>query len=305
MSTSRNDGKEKELIPIAGTSPLLAPTLPRSDGAATETGGGSVQGTEAGGGSVQRRENREARGFHNQNFWKFFFEILVTDVKFGSTVLGKWFTKLHDEENWLENIRGYLGTLAGLITTMSFAAALAPPGGVVSASIADSMEEAKRSIAELTNNAPATLPGGEAVLAFIDPAEYHRFLFWNGMCMYCSLIILLLMLSGTPLKHRLMVWLCSALMCLDVLAVGNMFSIVVSLTTPRVGGVWARDAGIRTILMYVWIGALAVVVGVITIRMVYWCVAKCSKREIMDEEVGVGLASVVRDAAGGVGAARL
>lgn len=183
---------------------------------------------------------------------------------------------------------------------MSFAAALAPPGGVVSASIADSIEDAKRSAAELAKN--ATIPGGEALLAFIDPREFNQFLFWNSLCMYLSLVTFLMMMSGIPLKHRLLVWLCSALMYADVFALDSLFSGVVSLTTPRVGGVWARDAKIRKGLKYGWMGALALVLVVLTVRLLYRFAMTFSKKTITDEEVGGGAAT--GDAAGGDGAAR-
>lgn len=70
--------------------------------------------------------------------------IIRTNTQFYFFKVKEWISKYEgDEEKWLDNVRVYMVTIAGMIMTMSFAACLAMPGGVVSAAIGNTIENAE------------------------------------------------------------------------------------------------------------------------------------------------------------------
>ncbi|KAL5987583.1 hypothetical protein ACLOJK_035332 [Asimina triloba] len=94
------------------------------------------------------------------------------------------------DDKWLENTRGSLMIVAILISTVTFQAALNPPGGVYQdTTYGDPSEKYWHYV-------------GEAVLSYRAPLRYTVFVIFNGIGFVASLLIILLLLSELPLDQK-------------------------------------------------------------------------------------------------------
>ncbi|XP_058750259.1 uncharacterized protein LOC131623275 isoform X2 [Vicia villosa] len=190
-----------------------------------------------------------------------------------------------DKDEWLEQMRGNLGLIATVIATITFQIALNPPGGV--RPVKDDGENNPDVIActlyskdgNLTNG--LKLCPGEAVLAVIYPGSYLEFLFWNSICFVSSLTVLLLLVSGFPLKHRFPMWLLSIGMCLTLTSLAITYITAVQMVTPD--PVWGPAKDFQRTLLLTWVAMLFLLALFLTLRFIMWVVnifLKIGKRAI-------------------------
>ncbi|XP_030530062.1 ankyrin repeat-containing protein NPR4-like [Rhodamnia argentea] len=101
------------------------------------------------------------------------------------------------KENEISRHRSSLMVVASLIATVAFQAAITPPGGVWQNDL--TVDE---------NGLPVKDPhyAGTSIMAHNQRAEYGLFFIFNTMAFLSSLSIILLLVSGLPIKRRRWMW---------------------------------------------------------------------------------------------------
>ncbi|XP_058750261.1 uncharacterized protein LOC131623277 [Vicia villosa] len=224
------------------------------------------------GNSVEESTNEEAK-----KGWRKVVEIIWS-----------WMAYKNKNE-WLDQMRGNLCLTATIIATMTFQMALNPPGGV--RPVKDDGDKNPDVIAcssviayydngtEITNPLLQLCPG-EAVLGFIFPDDYFKFLYWNTICFVASLSVLLMLVCGFRLNHRFPMWLLSIGMCLTLTSLVKTYLTALSMVTP--GPLWIRAKKFQQNLMYAWIVFSLFSAMLLTLRFAIWLgyeYSKSSKRE--------------------------
>ncbi|XP_028752069.1 ankyrin repeat-containing protein BDA1-like [Neltuma alba] len=135
-----------------------------------------------------------------------------------------------------EDMRGNLSLVATVISTITFQAALNPPGSVIQQNIRPSDPDFNLTTSYNTsiNDGPlGCLPyrdnfgfdrsyrpcPGQAMFAYREPYYFGKFITYKTISFVASLCVALLLVSRVPLKHRFVLWLLSigmgiALTCL-------------------------------------------------------------------------------------------
>ncbi|PNX77174.1 hypothetical protein L195_g033137 [Trifolium pratense] len=210
--------------------------------------------------------------------------------------LGSWLS-YNGKDKWLDQMRGNLGLMATVIATMTFQMALNPPGGV--RSIKDEANPPTSAYAyppdayayppDANNGNPndalsCTLDGylylkvcpGESVLAVVYEDLYFRFLVSNTICFIASLSILLLLVSGIPLDHRLPMWMLSIGMWVTLTSLAISYLTAVGMTTPD--PLYAKASKFIEMLIRVWMILLAIITLCHTLRLIIWIVKLIYKK---------------------------
>ncbi|PRQ56857.1 putative PGG domain-containing protein [Rosa chinensis] len=126
--------------------------------------------------------------------------------------------------DWLEETRGMLIVVAGMIATMTFQAAVNPPGDVRQGDNTNS----GNIYGSPSSTESEICYAGSAVLAcgVSDAFDYFLlFMNFSTISFLASLSVTLLLISGFPLHNRLCMWLLSMGMCiiLSCLALTDLF----------------------------------------------------------------------------------
>lgn len=182
-----------------------------------------------------------------------------------------WSKYLQFQGNWIEETRGTLMLVATVIATMTFQSAISPPGGVW---------QENTHAGGLNCTTYGVCEAGTAVLAYAWPHEFIKFMTYNTISFFSSLGVVLLLISGFPLKNKVMMWVLTLAMTVAVtfmaltyvfaqglVAPYHIIQQVYSMTYPRVVVTW---------------GILLLVVGLIhTLRLVFW-VKKRTKLKLQE-----------------------
>ena len=102
-------------------------------------------------------------------------------------------------DDWLERKQNALMVVASLLATMAFQAGVNPPGGI--------WQDNFQGDSTLKRRKP-----GSAIMADIRPFQYKCFLAYNTAGFMASVSIILLLMSGLPLKRRFFVWIFTVIM---------------------------------------------------------------------------------------------
>ncbi|KAK9279645.1 hypothetical protein L1049_013324 [Liquidambar formosana] len=163
--------------------------------------------------------------------------------------------------NWLEEIHGTLMVVATVIATMSFQAALNPPGGV--------WQEDTNKGAKCGN--PKCI-AGTSILAYTYPQSLDLFYTYNTVSFVSSLTIILLLFSGFPLKNKICMWLLTMTMCTTVTFMALTYLKSLDLVTP--------DPKMREVdrmyrsTVHIWFGLIVAIALSNAIGFLYWLVKK-------------------------------
>lgn len=171
-----------------------------------------------------------------------------------------WSKYLQFQGNWIEETRGTLMLVATVIATMTFQSAISPPGGVWQENT-------------LTGGLNCTTYGlceaGTAVLAYAWPHEFIKFMTYNTISFFWSLGVVLLLISGFPLKNKVMMWVLTFAMTVAVTFMALTYVFAQGLVTPY--HIIQQVYNMRYPRVVVTWGVLLLVVGLIhTLRFVFW-----------------------------------
>ncbi|KAF8006042.1 hypothetical protein BT93_K0359 [Corymbia citriodora subsp. variegata] len=157
-------------------------------------------------------------------------------------------------EKWLEKKRDSLMITATVIAAMAFQAILSPPGGAWS-------DDKKQN--------DITYYAGTPIMATNNPNVYLRFCIYNTVSFLASLSTIFLLMSGLPMKNKVLMWILMAttwvtitfmaLAYLESMVAGQNMVIEHKLVATSVTPVISYS-------MYVWLGIIAIVILVHTVR---------------------------------------
>lgn len=185
----------------------------------------------------------------------------------------------HKHTDWLDRKRSALMVVASLIATVAFQAGLTPPGGVWQ----DDYQED-------SNGNPADLPHtvGTAVMATKDPLQYGLFMIFNTIAFLASLSIILLLVSGLPLKRRRWMWIQMVIMWISITAQVLTYFLALRFMSPKslIAQTMLRE--VTQISVLTWLCLMLVVFIGNIVRMNLWVLRKygyIKEKERKEEDI--------------------
>ncbi|KAG6716928.1 hypothetical protein I3842_04G073000 [Carya illinoinensis] len=176
-----------------------------------------------------------------------------------------WVKYLKHQGNWIEETRGTLMVVATVIATMTFQAGITPPGGVWQENTTTGGFSCSQPVCE----------AGTAVLSYAWPLDYTHFLSFNTTSFFASLSVVLLVISGFPLRNKFAIWLLTLAMTTAVTFMALTYLTGVGLVTPD--HLLPKFYEMVYPSVGTWIGLLAIVGVVHTIRLFHWILKKIGK----------------------------
>ncbi|KAL2554047.1 Ankyrin repeat family protein [Forsythia ovata] len=165
--------------------------------------------------------------------------------------------------DWLGRKRSALMVVASLIATVAFQAGLTPPGGVW-----------QDDYTKDENGNPVSNPHtvGQSIMAYKDPKEYGIFMIFNTIAFLSSLSIILLLVSGLPLKRRRWMWLQMMIVWIAITAQVVTYFLTLRHMSPRdVEGILRK---VTEISVLTWLTLMVVVFIGNMVRMNLWILRK-------------------------------
>ncbi|XP_062091103.1 ankyrin repeat-containing protein BDA1-like isoform X2 [Humulus lupulus] len=160
--------------------------------------------------------------------WKSPIERRITKSSASSINLkGQSFNKQpmkHKHTDWLGRKRSALMVVASLIATVAFQASITPPGGVWQDTLRGS-----------SNSTDSDKPHevGKSIMASSDDSEYGLFMIFNTLAFLSSLSIILLIVSGLPIKRRRWMWIQMVIMWIAITAQVVTYFIALRHMSPK------------------------------------------------------------------------
>ncbi|KAL7123114.1 hypothetical protein ACP275_01G085600 [Erythranthe tilingii] len=176
-----------------------------------------------------------------------------------------WNGLLKQQSEWLERKKDSLMIVASLIATMAFQVGVNPPGGV--------WQEDKLFDSE---GNPEVYPhvAGFSVFASNYPEGYPRFYMINTISFIASLSIILLLMSGLPIRRRFFMWILMVITWVAITAIALTYLLSITVLTPD------NNVTLHSVLglvVLVWLGLMALVLVGHTVRLIVRMVKKTRK----------------------------
>ncbi|XP_062097773.1 ankyrin repeat-containing protein BDA1-like [Humulus lupulus] len=172
-------------------------------------------------------------------------------------------SKKPKQVDWLGRRRSSLMVVASLIATVAFQAAISPPGGVWQE---DYLVDSDGKPVEDPHNA------GKSVMADSYPFQYGQFMIMNTIAFLSSLSIILLLVSGLPLRQRRWMWLQMVIMWIAITSLsGTCFVGLIYMTPESKRGVLYN---VTRVSVLVWLPLMGVIFGGNVVRMIRWFLIK-------------------------------
>ncbi|XP_022732418.1 ankyrin repeat-containing protein BDA1-like [Durio zibethinus] len=149
--------------------------------------------------------------------------------------------------DWLERKRNSLMVVASLLATMAFQAGVNPPSGVW-------QDDSKQHYA------------GYSIWADSYPISYEIFLISNTTGFLASLSIILLLISGLPLRHRFFMWVLMVIMWVAISAMAYTYLVSVSAISRTEDD--PVQLKVISSAVYVWLGLMLLLLLGHTIRLI-------------------------------------
>ena len=169
----------------------------------------------------------------------------------------------HKHTDWLGRKRSALMVVASLIATVAFQAAITPPGGVW---------QADETVDEKGNPLEHPRKAGTAVMAYSQDIEYGQFMIFNTLAFLASLSIILLLVSGLPIKKRRWMWIQMIIMWIAITAQVITYFISLRHMSPDSAAGMLHD--VTEISVLAWLCLMGVVFIGNMVRMNLWVLRK-------------------------------
>lgn len=167
--------------------------------------------------------------------------------------------KTRKHTDWLGRKRSALIVVASLIATVAFQATLSPPGGFWQDDF--TADPAK-------NDTKKSHHVGMAVMATALPQAYGQFMIFNTLAFLSSLSIILLVVSGLPMKRRRWMWTQMVTMWIAITALTITYFIAWIHMTPQDNrGVLNT---VTRVSVFLWLCLMGLVFLGNVVRMVRW-----------------------------------
>ncbi|XP_042002377.1 ankyrin repeat-containing protein BDA1-like [Salvia splendens] len=183
--------------------------------------------------------------------------------------------KKHKHTDWLGRKRSAVMIVASLTATVAFQAGLSPPGGVWQGDFAGNPNGTAR--------ADRAHKAGQSVMAYTLPDKYGQYMVFNTIAFLASLSIILLQVSGLPMRRRRWMWTQMVTMWIAISAQTlTYFVTLINMTPKHVENTVYHVARVSVIL---WLVLMAVVfIGNMT-RAVLYVMRKYGYAEEKEREV--------------------
>ncbi|KAL6215266.1 hypothetical protein ACLB2K_014697 [Fragaria x ananassa] len=181
------------------------------------------------------------------------------------------------EVDWLGRKRSSLMVVSSLIATVAFQSAMNPPGGVWQS---DYLED--------SNGNPVDNPhhAGQSVMADTQAQQYGLFMISNTLAFLSSLSIILLLVSGLPLRRRRWLWIQMVIMWLAITALTATYFIGLIFMTPgqQKGGYLYH---VTQVSVLVWLALMGIVFIGNALRAIVRLLRKfgCMKQKPQDDSL--------------------
>ncbi|PIN00114.1 26S proteasome regulatory complex, subunit PSMD10 [Handroanthus impetiginosus] len=183
-----------------------------------------------------------------------------------------WKRLFKNQAEWLEKKRNALMVVASLIATMAFQVGVNPPGGVwQDDKVVDSQEDPF--ITQLTHQGHLA---GISIMARNYPVGYTGFYICNTMSFIASLSIILLLISGLPIRRKFFMWILMLITWISITTIALTYLNSISLVTA-----YDDRTSLQSVLgnsILVWFGLMALLFIGHTIRLIIKLVKKLRKR---------------------------
>ncbi|XP_073150377.1 ankyrin repeat-containing protein BDA1-like [Henckelia pumila] len=169
----------------------------------------------------------------------------------------------HKHVDWLGRKRSALMVVASLIATVAFQAGLTPPGGVWQDDyVAD----------HNGNQVKKSHSVGQSVMAYNQPETYGIFMILNTVAFLASLSIILLLVSGLPMKRRHWMWIQMVIMWTAITAQVGTYFVTLRYMSPAY--LERTLHKVTEISVLTWLTLMVVVFAGNIIRLNLWVLRK-------------------------------
>ncbi|KAK3011575.1 hypothetical protein RJ639_012221, partial [Escallonia herrerae] len=160
--------------------------------------------------------------------------------------------------DWLGRKRSALMVVASLIATVAFQAALTPPGGVWQ----DDYQVD-------SDGKPVEKPHavGESIMAYREPLQYGQFMIFNTIAFLTSLSIILLLVSGLPLRRRRWMWIQMIVTWIAITAQVMTYFVSLRNMSPKDDDVQGMLREVTEISVLTWLTLMVVIFILNAVRM--------------------------------------
>ncbi|KAK4412660.1 hypothetical protein Salat_2913100 [Sesamum alatum] len=182
--------------------------------------------------------------------------------------------KKHKHTDWLARKRNALMIVASLLATVAFQAGLSPPGGVWQDDFSGNPNS--------TTGSDKPHKAGQSVMAYTLPSKYGQYMIFNTIAFLASLSIILLQVSGLPMRRRRWMWTQMVTMWIAVTAQTLTYFVTLINMTPK--HVERTVYHVAKISVLVWLALVGFVfIGNIT-RAVLYILRTCGYIEEKERE---------------------
>ncbi|KAL7159150.1 hypothetical protein ABFS83_01G009300 [Erythranthe nasuta] len=189
--------------------------------------------------------------------------------------------KKHKHTDWLARKRNALMIVASLLATVAFQAGLSPPGGVWQDDFSGNPNS--------TIRADKPHRAGQSVMAYTLPKKYGQYMIFNTVAFLASLSIILLQVSGLPMRKRRWMWTQMVTMWIAISAQTLTYFVTLVSMTPK--HVERTVYDVAKVSVMVWLSLIGVVfVGNVSRCVLYlfrkygYVVEKASKASLVNRE---------------------
>ncbi|KAF7847045.1 hypothetical protein BT93_L3413 [Corymbia citriodora subsp. variegata] len=165
------------------------------------------------------------------------------------------------KEKWQASMHKTLMVVATLLATMSFQVGITPPGGLWQD--------------DISSNGTMHV-AGESIMADKYPSSYKRFVIYNTMTFVSSLGIIMLLISGIPLKRRrITTWIVMLIMWVAISFAAATYAISIAVFTPPTQlNTFVYTIGVAVLA---WVGFIALLFLWHVVRLIQKLVRKILK----------------------------
>ncbi|KAL4291675.1 hypothetical protein GQ457_14G007140 [Hibiscus cannabinus] len=169
---------------------------------------------------------------------------------------------LKHQGNWIEEMQGSLMLVATLTATISFQVAFNPPGGVWQ------QHYHKKTEPICWRSQDGVCQPGTSILAYLYPGDYFSLIVFATVSFFASISIVMLGISGLPLKNKFSTWLMTVAMIIAITFTTLTYLYSMVLVTPDYLLSQANKAYNST--FYFWLSLLGIVALFATLRLLLW-----------------------------------
>ncbi|KAL7160174.1 hypothetical protein ABFS83_01G076600 [Erythranthe nasuta] len=176
-----------------------------------------------------------------------------------------WNGMLKQQSEWLERKKDSLMIVASLIATMAFQVGVNPPGGVWQE---DKIVDSEGNLEKYPHVA------GFSVFASNYPKGYPRFYMINTISFIASLSIILLLMSGLPIRRRFFMWILMVITWIAITTLALTYLLSITVLTPDKNETFYSVIGL---VIFVWLVLMALLLVGHTVRLIVRMVKRTRK----------------------------